>query len=104
MLNPLCGWNIDDAEFALIGKRIITLQRAYSHREAGDSRATDTAFDRSFTPLPEGPKAGAKWTKEEFKKLQDDYYAYFGWDNNGVPTEKSLKDYGLDFCMDSLKG
>ncbi|MBQ4325790.1 MAG: hypothetical protein IJC28_02605 [Mailhella sp.] len=33
------------------------------------------------------------------KKIQDDYYAYFGWDSNGVPTADCLKKYGLDFCL-----
>lgn len=103
MLNTLCGWDLTKEEHDLIGKRIITLQRAYSHREAGDNRASDTPPARAYEPLPEGPKKDAKWTPEEFKKLQDDYYAFFGWDNNGVPTEKTLKAYGLDFCADSLK-
>lgn len=103
MLNTLCGWNITPQEYDLLGKRIITLQRAFSHREAGDSRASDTPPPRVYEPLPEGPKAGAKWTPEEVKKMQDDYYAFFGWGDDGVPTEKALKEYGLDFCMDSLK-
>ncbi|MBQ9453614.1 MAG: hypothetical protein IJU65_10035 [Desulfovibrio sp.] len=104
MLNTLCGYNINDAEFETLGKRIITLQRAYSHREAGDNRESDMPYARVYEALPDGPKAGAKWTPEEVKKAQDEYYAYFGWDDNGVPTEACLKKLGLDFCMDSIKG
>ncbi len=103
MLNAQCGWDMDEAEFTLIGKRLVTLQRAYSHREDGVDRKSDTLPARMFEELPDGPGAGKKWTQEEFKKGQDDYYAYFGWDDNGVPTEKCLKDYGLDFCTDILK-
>lgn len=103
MLNTLCGYSIDDAEYETLGKRIITLQRAYSHREAGDNRESDTPWARVYEPMPEGPKAGEKWTPEEVKKAQDDYYAYFGWDDNGVPTADCLKKLGLDFCLDSIK-
>ncbi|MBQ3171826.1 MAG: hypothetical protein IJB53_07935 [Mailhella sp.] len=99
MLNPLCGWDMTEAEFDIIGRRIVTLQRAYSHREAGDNRQSDMPPARVYEAMPEGPKAGSKWTPEEIKKIQDDYYAYFGWDSNGVPTADCLKKYGLDFCL-----
>ena len=103
MLNAECGWNMDEAEFSLLGKRLMTLQRAYSHREYGLSRADDQPPARMFEDLPEGPKMGAKWKQEEVKKMQDEFYAYFGWDDNGVPTEACLKQYGLEFCADSIK-
>ena len=99
MLNPLCCWDMTDDEFDIIGRRIVTLQRAYSHREAGDNRQSDMPFERVYEAMPEGPKAGTKWTPEQVKKVQDDYYAYFGWDSNGVPTAECLKKYGLDFCL-----
>ncbi|MBO6002288.1 MAG: hypothetical protein J6P53_02200, partial [Mailhella sp.] len=83
--------------------RIVTLQRAFTHREAGVGRETDTLPPRMFDAMPEGPGAGKKWTMEEIRKTQDTYYAFYGWDDNGVPTEKCLKEYGLDFCLDSLK-
>ena len=104
MLNPLCGWNLslDDARTA--GKRTLTLQRAYSHREAGVSRKDDILPERMMKEaLPEGPKKDALVSAEMLKKAQDDYYAMVGWDNNGVPTPESLKKYGLDFALDSLK-
>ena len=103
MLNAECGWNMDEAEFNLLGKRLMTLQRAYSHREYGLSRKDDMPPPRMFEEMPDGPKKGTKWAPEEVKKIQDEFYAYYGWDDNGVPTEKCLKEYGLDFCADSLK-
>ena len=103
MLNAECGWNMDEAEFTRIGKRLVTLQRAYSRRETGLDRKDDVLAPRMKDAMPEGPGTGKKWTDEEVKKMQDDYYAYFGWDANGVPTEACLKEYGLDFCADSIK-
>ena len=103
MLNAACGWNMTMDEYDKLGRRVITLQRAYSHREAGDDRNGDMPPDRIFEPLPDGPKAGAKWTMDEVNKAMDDYYAFFGWEKNGLPSEQCLKNYGLDFCLDSLK-
>ena len=103
MANPLCGWNLTVDELMTIGKRQLTLQRAFSHREGGVNRADDGVPPRFLEPLPEGPKKGAAITLDELKKAQDDYYALLGWDANGVPTADTLKKYGLDFAADSLK-
>jgi len=104
MLNPLCGWNMTMDEFFETGKRILTLQRAYSHREGGVTRKDDTVSDRLFkVALPEGPRKGAILTQEELKKGQDDYYALLGWDDNGLPSNDALKKYGLDFAIADMR-
>ena len=103
MLNAECGWTMDEAEFTLIGKRLVTLQRAFSRRENGLERKDDVLAPRMKDAMPEGPGAGKKWNDDEIKKMQDDYYAYFGWDSSGIPTEACLKEYGLDFCSDCIK-
>ncbi len=99
MLNPLCGWNMTDDEYWVTGKRIITLERCFNRRE-GISRKDDVLPKRLLTEkLPEGPKKGAVVTPEEMKKMQDEYYAYFGWDEDGLPTEKTLRELGLEFAI-----
>jgi len=35
--------------------------------------------------------------------MQEDYYAYFGWDNDGVPTDTTLKNLSLDYLIDDIK-
>lgn len=100
MLNPLLGWNMTGEEYWTAGKRIITLERAYNHREMGTDRKDDFLPKRLRTEkLPEGPKKDAVVTEEEMKKMQDEYYAYFGWDDNGLPGKETLKSYGLDFAI-----
>lgn len=99
MLNPLLGWNMTGEEYWTAGKRIITLERAYNHREMGIDRKDDFLPKRLRTEkLPEGPKKDAVVTEAEMKKMQDEYYAYFGWDDNGLPGKEALKAYGLDFA------
>jgi aldehyde:ferredoxin oxidoreductase len=103
MLNPLCGWDMDEAELMAAGRRIRTLERCFNVRE-GVSRKEDTLPKRMMTePLPEGPKKGAVFSAAELKKVQDDYYGYFGWDDNGIPTEKTLTDLGLGFAIKDVK-
>ncbi|WP_319524722.1 aldehyde ferredoxin oxidoreductase family protein [uncultured Desulfosarcina sp.] len=103
MLNPLCGWDMDEAELMATARRIRTLERCFNVRE-GTSRKDDTLPKRMLTePLPEGPKKGSLFSPEEMKKVQDDYYAYFGWDDNGIPTEKTLKELGLEFAIGDVK-
>lgn len=99
MLNAGAGWNWTPDTYWLTAKRIISLQRAYNIREAGLSRKDDRLPERFKDPLPEGPKKGESFTEEDTKKMQDAYYAYYGWDANGIPTEASLKAYGLDFTV-----
>ena len=99
MLNPLCGWNMTDDEYWTTGKRIISLERCFNARE-GISRKDDFLPKRLMTEkLPEGPKKGAVVSQAEMKKMQDEYYAYFGWDDNGIPTEETLKELGLEFAI-----
>lgn len=105
MLNPITGWNTTPEEYWITGKRMITLMRAFNIREGNVSRKDDVLPERLRTePLPEGPKKGEVFTEEDTKKMQDSYYAYFGWDANGIPTEETLKKLKLDFAVaDILK-
>ncbi|MBW2598731.1 MAG: aldehyde ferredoxin oxidoreductase family protein [Deltaproteobacteria bacterium] len=103
MLNPLCGWRITGDDLMKTGQRIRTLERCFDVRE-GISRKDDVLPYRMMNEhLPEGPKKGAIFSQAEMKKVQDDYYAYFGWDNNGIPTEKTLKNLGLEFAIDDVR-
>lgn len=100
MLNAATGWNTTPEEYWTTARRIITTMRAFNIREAGIGRKDDILPERLRTePLPEGPKKGEVFTEEDTKKMQDDYYAYYGWDENGIPTEETLKKLKLDFTV-----
>lgn len=104
MLNSLCGWNMKDEDYWAAGKRIITAARVFNIREGNISRKDDVLPVRLTTePLPEGPKQGQVFTAEDTKKMQDDYYAYYGWDANGIPTPETLKSLKLDYALDVAK-
>ena len=47
-------------------------------------------------PVPDGPYQGEIVDSEKFEGMLDDYYWLRGWDKDGVPTWKKLKELGLD--------
>jgi aldehyde:ferredoxin oxidoreductase len=103
MLNPLCGWNWKTDDYWMAAKRIVTAERVFNVRE-GISSKDDRLPKRMYAEkLPEGPKKGAIFTAEDQKKAETDAYKFFGWDEKGIPTEASLKAYGLDFLIDDVE-
>ena len=38
---------------------------------------------------------GAKIDRKEFKRMVDEYYSHHGWDENGNPTQATLKRLDL---------
>jgi aldehyde:ferredoxin oxidoreductase len=58
-------------------------------------RIHDDNPPRFYEPLPSGPYKGKTTDKAVFEKYKKRYYQAVGWDRNGVPTSKILKDLGL---------
>ncbi|MHA1611378.1 MAG: aldehyde ferredoxin oxidoreductase C-terminal domain-containing protein, partial [Promethearchaeota archaeon] len=50
----------------------------------------------------DGPTKGWKNDEVGFKKAIVEYYLARGWDERGYPTEKTLKERGLDFVVGKL--
>ncbi len=76
----------------LAAERIINLERMYNVR-LGFNRSNDTLPER-FTKetLSDG---NSKGQIVDLNYLLDDYYSIMGWNSNGVPKEKKLKELGL---------
>jgi hypothetical protein len=52
----------------------------------------------------EGGEIDFEWPKEEkVNRMLDEYYDLRGWDQNGIPTEKKLKELGLSNVAEDLK-
>ncbi len=72
--------------------RVITLERLYNIRE-GLKPWMDTLPPRFLEePMPEGPARGM--TVKLWDMLKE-AYSEFGWDENGIPGEETLKRLGL---------
>ncbi|RLB87665.1 MAG: hypothetical protein DRH26_15175 [Deltaproteobacteria bacterium] len=59
---------------------------------------TDT-LPRRFVeePLPDGPSKGHCISKKDMAYMKRDYYKTRGWDENGVPLEKTLKRLRINY-------
>ena len=51
-------------------------------------------------PAKTGPREGRAPIPHD--KALDEYYKLRNWDNNGIPTEKALKEAGLEEFSDLL--
>ncbi|HQP31755.1 MAG TPA: aldehyde ferredoxin oxidoreductase C-terminal domain-containing protein, partial [Deltaproteobacteria bacterium] len=85
-------------DFLAMGARGFTLERMFNLRE-GMTGAEDT-LPKRFLEVEQIP--GRPETKVPLEKMLPHYYRIRGWDDNGVPTRKTLKSLGLEFTYGAL--
>jgi aldehyde:ferredoxin oxidoreductase len=91
-LNAVTGAEYSMDELMKAGERILNAERLFLVR-AGFSSKDDSLPPRLTTePHTSGPSAGKVVQLEEMKK---EYYQERGWDEDGIPTDKKLKELGL---------
>jgi len=89
------GWNLTVSDLMKIGERTYNLTRAFNVREGIDKKY-DTLPDRIFTdPLPSEPAQGNYVRREDFEKMQEEYYTVRGRDINGKATLHILTELDL---------
>jgi aldehyde:ferredoxin oxidoreductase len=100
LANAATGFSYDWPEFWGIGERAINLARAFGARE-GLGRAQD-ALPKKFEtePLRQGL---AKGNLARVEEMLSKYYELCGWDENGVPLPRKLRELGLGFVIEELR-
>jgi aldehyde:ferredoxin oxidoreductase len=84
-----------------IAERCNNIERLFNLREGlkrNDSEKGDTLNHRYFDePCRRGAPdvIGARIDRVKFDKMIDEFYAHHGWDQEGVPTKKTLARLGL---------
>jgi aldehyde:ferredoxin oxidoreductase len=92
MLNLVTGETYTDNEVIEIGTRIYNLERVFNQK-AGFSRKDDTLPPRFLNePLLEG---GSRNRVVHLEEMLDEYYKIRGWDDQGNPTEETLKSLNI---------
>ena len=94
----ITGLEISPQELREIGARIYTIERMYNNRE-GLTRKDDWLSDFLYeVPMPVGLPyvKGEKLDRDKWNEMLDEYYALYGWDSEGVPTQETLERLGLD--------
>ncbi|MFO7751276.1 MAG: aldehyde ferredoxin oxidoreductase C-terminal domain-containing protein [Desulfobacteraceae bacterium] len=80
------GIEMDEEKLTRAAKRYRTLVRAVNIRRGmrrKDEKPPENHWKKRFPELE--------------KELLDTYYAYKGWNSDGIPTKESLEGFGLDF-------
>jgi benzoyl-CoA reductase subunit BamB len=86
------GFEMDEESLTRAARRYRTLVRAINTR-------------RGMRRKDEKPPAN-HWKKrfpELEKQLLDTYYAFKGWNAQGIPTEETLRDLGLDYVYEEFE-
>jgi aldehyde:ferredoxin oxidoreductase len=95
MWNLATGFDHTIGSYLLAGERIWNLIRLFNLREGLDpdeDRLPIRFYKDSFT---KGPAKGIVLPIDEFQKSLQEYYLLRGWDKNGIPTTKKIKELGL---------
>jgi benzoyl-CoA reductase subunit BamB len=85
------GIDMDEAGLKQVFRRIRSLVRAINVRRGlrrADEKPPEDHWKKRFPELEE--------------KLLDAYYKFKGWNNQGIPTEESLHELGLDYVSEDL--
>jgi len=92
-LNAVTGWDMPIAELLQAGERIFTLERLINQRR-GFTGKDDTLPERLFQKLPDMSDEEQR-VPEAFAQQLQEYYALRGWDAEGAPTERLLRELAL---------
>ncbi|TET26871.1 MAG: aldehyde ferredoxin oxidoreductase [Dehalococcoidia bacterium] len=95
LLSCVLGREIPVAELEKAAERIWNTFRLFNVRE-GFKAADDTLPARFFNdPLKSGTPAGRVLPRDQFDSMLKEYYQLRGWDSNGMPTQKKLKELAV---------
>ncbi len=93
MYNAVCGDIYNNETLLEAGERIWNLEKLFN-LQAGIPSSEDKLPRRLIEePIPEGPSKGEV---HHLNELLPEYYAVRGWDEEGIPTEETLKRLGLE--------
>jgi aldehyde:ferredoxin oxidoreductase len=96
-LTAISGKHFSADDLMKIGERTWTLERLFNQRE-GFTKKDDTLPERLLNePVLEGPSKGFI---VRLAPMLEEYYAFRGWDKNGVPRPEKLKELSLDFAVE----
>ncbi len=91
-ISSATGMDIDEAKLWEITTRNRTLLRAVNVRRGlrrADEKPPEDHWKKRFPELE--------------AKLLDEYYKFKGWDNQGIPTKKSLQELDLAYVAEDLE-
>lgn len=96
-ITAVTGELFSEEDLMMVGERVWTLERLYNLRE-GFTDEDDTLPDRLLNePVLEGPSEGFT---ANLAPMLAEYYAFRGWDSNGIPMLDKLQELSLEFAIE----
>jgi aldehyde:ferredoxin oxidoreductase len=95
LLNAVTGWNLTPQELLKTGERIINLQRMFNLEHGLDPKRDDWLPERFFQQHKAGGAAGRV---PPLREMLEEYYRVKDWPD-GIPSEKKLRELGLEFAV-----
>lgn len=93
-ITAITGMKMSPEKILKIGERISNLERLFALREGYRGKKDDTMPSRFIQE--ELPLGASKGQRLDLETLLRDYYRQRGWDEKGFPTERKLKELGLE--------
>lgn len=94
-LKAVTGIDYTAEQLLECGKRIVVMERCLNLRE-DPSRKDTLPWRMMHDPVSEGPRKGMVNSPEELAGMLRKYYELIGYDQEGRPTKKLLKELSLD--------
>jgi aldehyde:ferredoxin oxidoreductase len=94
LMAALTDWGMTADELALVGERIVNLEKLFNVRH-GASREDDDLPDH-FTEERVHDPGPTQGMTVDIQQMVKDFYDAMGWDENGCPTPEKLKELDLE--------
>ena len=88
------GWDINMMELETIAERILTMARIFNLREGFTSK-DDQLPPRFYKPKIDKSLYGKALNFEEMEKAKKYYYSIMGWNEEGIPQPKKMKELDI---------
>ena len=93
LYGAVTGITLEEEDALRIAERVNNLERLFNVRE-GLTRKNDTLPRRLLKEaMPSGPSKG---NTVPLDQMLDEYYELIGWDSNGMPDPKRMRELGLE--------
>ncbi|MDF2615650.1 MAG: aldehyde:ferredoxin oxidoreductase [Sedimentibacter sp.] len=100
-LNALTGWNMNEDDAITVGKRMITLARAFNILQ-GAAAEDDNLSKRLLDTVQDGPNKG-KAIGPHVEEIKRRYYKELGWnEETSYPLPETLSILNLEFAAEKL--
>lgn len=99
-ISAATGWDMSPEEAWDIGRRAVNLLRAFN-LQTGISKEYDRPSPRYGSTPIDGPTEGIS-IMPHWDRMLENYYEKMGWNSEGIPTEITLSNLGLEWVSDDL--